>query len=224
MYTNFKSNSSVDSWPPQRKDIQLLIISELHVLPLWRSAINWPINFKICVHFHSYVSKFWVWALGIHGPPSAVYCATGVWVLVVEGLLLATATYSDLMESLTPPYMDRDTGSLSSISSPGFSSELHFTEELSAEVSSLSPSTVCMWWSCLDLSLFLSLCCILMHHHRSSWKFHQEDWKTKSNKKKVSFVGRDVERSNLTASLFANHYQQSCQFQELFFYQSFNFW
>ena len=40
MYTKYKINLPVDSWPPKRKDMQLLTNQELYVLPQWRSAIN----------------------------------------------------------------------------------------------------------------------------------------------------------------------------------------
>ena len=53
IYSIRKMNSSVDTWPSKRKDMQLLTNQELHVFLLWRSAINWPINFTNYVNFHS---------------------------------------------------------------------------------------------------------------------------------------------------------------------------
>ena len=64
MYTNCTTSLSVDSWPPERKDIQLQIIQELHVLPLWRSAIDWQIRYTICVHFHSCINLKSISCLG----------------------------------------------------------------------------------------------------------------------------------------------------------------
>ena len=61
LYTNCQTSLSVGSLPPEGKDIQLNN-KELHVLPLWKSGINWQISFTICVHFQSCISGFgWNW-------------------------------------------------------------------------------------------------------------------------------------------------------------------
>ena len=53
IYTNCKLNLSVGSWPPKRKDMQLLFNKKFYVLLLHRSADNWQSNFTICAYFHS---------------------------------------------------------------------------------------------------------------------------------------------------------------------------
>ena len=46
MCTNCKSYLSVDSWPPKRKDMQLLNSYELYVHPLWRSVIDYKFSYR----------------------------------------------------------------------------------------------------------------------------------------------------------------------------------
>ena len=95
MYTNCKLKSSVGSWPPKRKDMQLLIDKEFYVLPLRRSAVNWQSNFTICVYILFVgVSITMIvykggdgWTLKNNSVPHGTWCGCGHWTIVTTFVL-----------------------------------------------------------------------------------------------------------------------------------------